>query len=126
MRFISHFTLIFFLLITIPASAQVQLGVLAGLNSTGFSGDDPPKGDFSSDLGYNVGVSADFHIYDDIVLIIRPQYSLRTTNIQFDVKYQYEKYDSLTAGIEYFELPLYVKILSENRLSYVSNILETK
>jgi hypothetical protein len=100
--------------------AQVRVGVFGGINSTGVSGDNPPSGNFASDFGYSAGASADFYIVDDIAFNIQPMYSHRSTIIQYDVKYQYDKIDSISIEADYFILPVNVKVVTDNKMSYVT------
>jgi len=100
--------------------AQIRVGILGGINSTGFSGDNPPNGNFASDMGYSAGATADFFLVDDIVVNIQALYSYRSTKIQYDVSYQYDMYDSLAINTYYFELPVNVKVFSNNRMSFVT------
>jgi hypothetical protein len=100
--------------------AQIRVGILGGINSTGFSGDNPPNGYFASDVGYNVGMTADLFLIDDIAVNMQAIYSYRSTIIQYDVNYQYEKYDSLSINTDYFELPVNIKVISNNKMSFVT------
>jgi hypothetical protein len=111
---------IFFLIATTSIFAQVRVGAFGGINSTSFNGDDPPNANFASDYGYNVGASADFYIDDDIVLNTQPMYSNQSTVLQYDVRYQYDKYDSISVINDYFEIPINVKIIASNQMAYVT------
>jgi hypothetical protein len=103
-----------------PAAAQVLIGPKGGLNYTGFSGDNPRNSSYASDVGYDFGVTGDVHITEDIVLILQPELSHQATIVQFDVDYQYEKFDSLTISVDYFDMPLRLKIITDNQMSYVT------
>jgi hypothetical protein len=106
--------------------AQIRVGFIGGINSTGFGGDDPPNGSYSSDFGYNVGITADFYFLHDVALNIQPMYSYESTNIQYDVDYQYDKYDSISVNVEYFELPLNIKVVASNKIAYLTAGLSFK
>jgi len=100
--------------------AQIRVGFLGGINSSGFGGDNPFNGSYSSDFGYNVGLTSDFYFLDDVALNIQPMYSHESTNIQYDVDYQYDKYDSISVKVDYFELPLNIKVIADNKIAYLT------
>lgn len=111
---------IFILVLSTTLYSQFRLGAFGGINSTGFAGDDPPRGSFSSDIGYELGVIAEYHIFEDIAINIQPVYSNRSTQIQYDVKYQYEPYDSIRINFDNIEFPINVKVIADNQMSYVT------
>ncbi len=101
-------------------SAQIRMGVLGSANITSFSGDTPPGGSYSSKTGYGFGASLDYHLASDIVLNLQPIYTDKSTIIQHNVNYQYEKFDSLKINGKYVELPLSVKVIANNYFTYVT------
>jgi len=100
--------------------AQVNIGAFGGINSTNFNGDNPPKASFASDFGYDLGATADIYFLDDVALNIQPMYSSQATIFQYDVNYQYEPYDSLTITDDYFEIPVNIKVIANNKMTYVT------
>jgi hypothetical protein len=119
MKKISFLSIVFIFLSISSTAAQVRVGALMGINSTGFSGDKPPNSSFSSSYGYDVGLSSDFYILEDVVINIQSIYSNKSTNVQYDVRYQYEPYDSISVKSTYFEIPMNIKVISDNKISYV-------
>lgn len=65
-------------------------------------------------------MTADLFLIDDIAVNMQAIYSYRSTIIQYDVNYQYEKYDSLSINTDYFELPVNIKVISNNKMSFVT------
>jgi len=120
MKFVGYIVFIFLFLFVNSSFAQVRIGVFGGVNSTNFSGDNPPNSSFSSDYGYDFGGTTDFHLLDDVVINIQSVYSHKSTNLQYDVRYQYEPYDSISVNSTYFEIPVNVKVISNNEISYVT------
>jgi len=120
MQKIVIFTIITLLIKASLTLAQVRVGVFGGVNSTNFTGDNPPSASFTSDYGYNVGTSADLYLGEDIALNIQPLYSSQSTTLQYDVRYQYDKFDSVTVTNDYFEIPVNVKIIANNQMAYVT------
>ena len=100
--------------------AQIRLGALASANNTGFSGDTPPDASYGSDIGYGFGATFDYHFLQDIVLNLQPMYTDKSTILQYDVNYQYEKFDSIKVNIQYFEFPINVKVIADNQITYVT------
>lgn len=107
-------------ILTISSYAQIKIGILGGVNSTGFSGDSPPNGSFSSGSGYSAGITADYYFLDDVAINLQSIFSSKSTIVQFEVNYQYEDYDSLKIKIDYFEIPLNVKVMADNKITYVT------
>jgi hypothetical protein len=114
------FVFIIFFIATSSTMAQVNIGLFGGINSTNFNGDDPPNANFESDLGYDLGATADFYFIDDIALNIQPMYSHQFTFLQYDVNYQYDKYDSISVKSDYFEIPINIKVFANNNIGYVT------
>jgi len=100
--------------------AQVNIGVLGGVNSSTFNGDRPSNGSYTSSYGYNLGGIIDVFIFEDIALNLQPTYSKYSTFISYDVDYQYEDYDSISIKTEYAEFPINVKIVADNNITYVT------
>jgi len=101
-------------------NAQLRVGILGGFNSTGFSGDNPANSSFSSGLGYNVGANIDIFFLEDVAINLQPMHSFKSTSIQYDVYYQYEKYDSININITYFEIPMNIKVIANNKIAFAT------
>jgi hypothetical protein len=100
--------------------AQVHTGLFVGINSTGFGGDRPAKSSYAAQYGYQFGAHADFYIAEDIAINFQPIFTSRQTNVQYDVNYQYEPYDSLTYSLSFIELPVQIKVMADNQFAYVT------
>jgi len=100
--------------------AQVNLGVLGGVNSTTINGDSPPDGSYTSGYGYNLGALIDVYLVEDIAINLQPMYTQNSTYVSYEVNYQYEEYDSISIKTEYIELPINIKILADNQIAYVT------
>lgn len=114
------YLLLLIFILSISTNAQVKIGILGGVNYTGFSGDRPPNGSFSSGSGYIAGVTADYYFLDDVAINLQSILSSKSTIVQFEVDYQYDDYDSLKIKIDYFEIPLNVKVMADNKITYVT------
>lgn len=100
--------------------AQISIGVLGGINSSTFNGDNPSNGSYSSGYGYNFGGIIDVILFEEISVCLQPMYSRYSTFISYEVGYQYEDYDSILIKTEYTELPINVKIAADNNMTYVT------
>lgn len=100
--------------------AQINLGVLGGVNSTTINGDSPPDGSYTSGYGYNLGALIDVYLVEDIAINLQPMYTQNSTYVSYEVNYQYEEYDSISIKTEYIELPINIKILADNQIAYVT------
>jgi hypothetical protein len=120
MKLICNTSLMILLVFIGSTNAQVRVGVFGGVNLTDFNGDNPPNGTFNFDYGYDIGLTTDYYFLDDIALNIQPKYSSQSTVLQYDVRYQYDKYDSISVNSDYFEIPVNVKVIANNKIAYVT------
>jgi hypothetical protein len=120
MQYITKLIIVIIFASVTSTNAQVRIGVFGGINSTNFNGDDPPNANFASEYGYNIGASADFYVTDDIAINAQPMYSSQSTVLQYDVTYQYDKYDSISVINDYIEIPVNIKIIANNQVAYVT------
>jgi hypothetical protein len=120
MKRIFCLSLILFFYGNLPLFSQTYIGAVAGVNSTSLSGDAPEDAEYSSRLGYNGGIMADFTLREDIILSIQLRYVQKGTTISYDVG-EYELRDSLAIGMSYFSIPVMVKINSANKRTFFSS-----
>lgn len=112
--------ILIFIILSGSSIAQIRIGILASANNTSFSGDTPPDASYGSDVGYGFGATFDYHFSQDIVLNLQPMFTDKATILQYDVNYQYEKFDSIKVNIQYFEFPISVKVVADNQITYVT------
>lgn len=115
--------LILFLLNNLSLFSQIKIGVSGGIMSSNFSGDAPEDASYSGKSGLSGGIIADFMLTEDIVLSIQPRYLQKGTSVKYDIG-EYELRDSLTATLDYFSLPVIVKINSLNKRVFFSSGLD--
>lgn len=104
---------------------QSYVGVFAGLNSSKLSGDAPQKATYEGLMGANVGAHFDLKISKVISLSIQPSYSQEGTKVSYNVSGQQLPVDSLKIRLNYFSLPLFIKIASTNKRFYALTGIET-
>ena len=104
---------------------QVTLGAFGGLNSSKLSGDAPANAFYNGLMGANFGAFIDFKLSKGIYLSLQPSYSQEGTKVSYKVKGVEEPVDSLKIRLNYFSLPLLVKITSTNQRFYAISGIET-
>jgi len=123
MNRIIHTFLFLFLISSISIFSQTYIGVTGGLMSSSLSGDAPKDASYSGKIGFSGGLIADFTLTEDIVLSIQPRYLQKGSTVSYDIG-EYELKDSLIASLDYFSLPILVKINSLNKRIYFSSGLD--
>lgn len=103
---------------TVFVSGQSYVGVLAGLNSSKLAGDAPPKGKYKGLMGANVGAYFDLNLGKGIFLSLQPSYSQEGAKVSYKLSNYQEPVDSIKIRLNYFSLPLLLKVTSTNERFY--------
>ena len=114
-------TLLFFSTLSM---GQVTLGVFGGLNSSKLSGDAPADASYSGLMGGNFGALVDVKLSKGINLSLQPSFSQEGTMVSYTVKGVEEPVDSVKIRLNYFSLPLILKITSTNQRFYALSGIE--
>ena len=114
-----------FLLAATFAHGQSYLGLFGGLNMSKLSGDVPSKVKYKNSLGLNFGANLDLRLSETIFLSIQPSYSQEGTKISYTLNGSSEPIDSVTINLNYFSLPVLLKITSGNERFYALAGIET-
>ena len=104
---------------------QVTLGAFGGLNSSKLSGDVTANGAYKTLMGGNFGAIIDVKLPKGLNLSLQPSYSQEGTRIFYTVKGVDEPVDSVKIRLNYFSLPLVLKITSTNERFYALSGIET-
>ncbi len=104
--------------------AQSHVGVFGGINSGRLSGDMPDKAYYKGLVGLNAGASLDLSLSAGIMLSIQPSYSQEGTRVFFDVAKKKEPVDSIRIRLNYFSLPLMLKVQSSSERFYALGGIE--
>ena len=104
---------------------QVTLGAFGGLNSSKLSGDASAKGSYKSLMGGNFGALIDVKLTEGFYLSLQPSYSQEGTRVFYSVQGEKELVDSVKIRLNYFSLPLLLKITSTNERFYAISGIET-
>lgn len=97
---------------------QVSLGLFGGLNSSKLLGDAPQKGSYNSLMGGNFGLLLDVGLSEALVLSLQPSYSQEGTKLAFTDRGSNEPVDSVKIRLNYFSIPLILKVSSANKRFY--------
>jgi hypothetical protein len=119
----SLFLLLF--IATFSLSGQSYIGVFGGLNSSKLAGDAPDNAKYKSLMGVNTGVNLDLKLGKSIWLSFQPSYSQEGTKVSYSFKGNTDPIDSLHIRLNYFSLPLFLKVTSNKERFYALGGLET-
>ena len=115
--------LIAIVLIVISVSsvrAQYAIGIFGGVNNSNLIGDAPPGSTYESDPGLGVGILGEFNITTDVKISLQPMFQQKGTRIAYSVPSERELRDSIDININYFSVPVLLKVYGANNLLYVS------
>lgn len=116
---------LFLLLISVSMSfGQSYVGIFGGLNSSKLAGDAPSKAYYKSLMGANVGAYFDLKLGKSIWLSLQPSYSQEGTKVFYNVSGLEEPVDSIKIRLNYFSLPLLLKVQSTNKRFYALGGIE--
>jgi hypothetical protein len=120
-----------FLILLIPilaaqlvAFAQIELGLLAGIDNGRLTGDKFANTKYKPKTGIIFGLTIDPQINETISLSIQPGYVSTGSRIQVPDTITNEWKDSITISVEYLFLDVFVKIQSKSKRLYFSSGLE--
>jgi hypothetical protein len=117
--------LVFLLFSTTWGTAQHLIGVFSGVNSSILAGDAPEKANYKSLIGLNAGVHFDLKLSKTLYLSMQPSYSQEGTKIFYNVGKNEEPVDSFRIRLNYFSLPLMLKVMTPNERFYALGGVET-
>ena len=106
-------------------SGQSYVGAFAGFNRSKLSGDVPHKATYNTLMGANLGAFIDLELGKSIWLSLQPSYSQEGTKISYNVPGQEEPVDSINIRLNYFSLPLLLKVSTPNERFYAIGGFET-
>lgn len=117
---------IFALLILLfqSAYAQIEIGLIGGINRASLSGDKPKNTSYTSLSSGMLGAIFEVGIAKDVRFGIQPMLLQKGTKIAYKIPDEREPRDSLNFKIDYFTVPLMFKVISGNHKTYLSSGLE--
>lgn len=105
-------------------SAETSLGVIGGLTRFQLDGDKPDKGAYRYVTGGIVGGIVEIQLTKNVSLSLQPSYVQKGTKIAYEVEGQKERVDSVDVNLDYFSIPVLVKVLTRGERFYVLGGLE--
>lgn len=103
---------------------QPAIGIFGGINQSSLKGDAPEKTSFGGLSGFAAGAVGEFRIANEVLLSIQPMYLQRGTKIAFEIPGEDQPRDSMDARIDYFTVPVLLKVISGNGKTYVTSGLD--
>jgi hypothetical protein len=104
---------------------QTKIGAFGGLNMSKLSGDAPANSTYTNLMGGNFGAILDVKLGKSLYLSFQPSYSQEGTKITYTVKGEPEPVDSIKIHLNYFSLPILLKVTSTNQRFYALTGFET-
>lgn len=117
--------LILFFTIQSISFAQVNIGFQGGINSSKLNGDAEPNTAYKSKVGAIFSAFVDIPVSKSIAISIQPSYSQEGTKISHIKKDSYYPVDSLKVKLNYFSIPVLVKVSSNNKKFYAIGGIES-
>ena len=118
--------LYFFVILLFPllSSAQISLGITAGINTGKFGGVEPSDVSYTSRTGINFGGTIAYRFNKDISLTFQPMYSQRGSNIELGEDTRRDSLKVYETKIDFLIIPLFVRVDSDNGVTYFISGLE--
>lgn len=107
------------------ATAQSTVGLFGGLNMSKLAGDAPANATYKNLVGANVGAYFDIDLGKGLFLGLQPSYSQEGTKISYTLRGVEEPIDSISIRLNYYSLPLILKVTSTNERFYALAGIET-
>lgn len=104
--------------------AEVMIGAMGGVTRTSWGGDTPEKGQYRSTYGFTLGAEVDVAVYRSTWLSVQPSFVQRGSKVAFEVKGSGDRIDSVEVNLDYFSLPILVKVETLGGRFYVSGGFE--
>lgn len=104
---------------------QTYLGFSGGLNVAKLIGDAPQKAYYKNLPGVNVGAFIDVELTEGIYLSFQPSLSQEGTKVSYTLAGAADPVDSIKIRLNYFALPVSLKISSTNKRFYAIAGFET-
>ena len=100
--------------------AQYAIGIFGGANNSNLIGEAPPGSTYESDPGLAVGILGEFNITTDVKISLQPMFQQKGTRIAYSVRSERDPQDSIDITINYFSIPVLMKVYAGNDIMYVS------
>jgi hypothetical protein len=124
-RYLELFFFLLFLLSAPISFSQPYAGVFGGINNSKLSGNAPQKASYKGLIGIEAGAHLDLKIGKSVWISIQPSYSQQGTRISYKVWNKYGAVDSIRIRLNYFSVPVLLKVSFINQRFYAIGGIET-
>jgi len=100
--------------------AQWTLGFQGGLSNSKLSGDTPSNISYGTHSGFAAGAVVDYALSPDVRLSMQPMYVQRGTTTELSVPDQEEPLEADILELDYFTVPVLLKIVADNGKTYLT------
>lgn len=107
-----------------PALAGGAIGILGGINRANLSGDTPPHTSYNTRTGLALGVVGEVGLATDVLLQLTPMYVERGTKLERASDSAEGDSEIHDLALDYFSLPVLIKLLLGNGVTYVCGGLD--
>ena len=107
-----------------PAAALENLGIVAGIDRTQLTGDEPRDFRYQQETGYLVGAVVEFALARDFLLSIQPGYLNTRTSIAYKDRQTGELRDSLSLNMDWIVMPVLARINVTDSVVYATGGLD--
>jgi Outer membrane protein beta-barrel domain len=114
------FTIVLILISVSSVHAQYAIGLLGGVNNSSLVGDAPLGSTYTRDISYGMGMLGEFNISSDVRISLQPMFLQKGAKIAYSVFSEREPQDSIDITINYFSIPVLMKVYAGNDIMYVS------
>lgn len=104
---------------------QPTIGLTAGVSTNKFYGDAPVDARYTTLMGANFGAFIDAKLANGIFLSFQPSYNQEGTKVSYMAPGKDESVDSIKIRLNYFSLPVLLKVTSTNQRFYALAGVET-
>jgi hypothetical protein len=104
--------------------AEAAIGALSGLTKMSWGGDTPDKGSYKDIYGFALGIEVDVRVHRSAWISLQPSFVQRGTKMSFEVRGERDRVDSVEVSLDYFTLPVLLKVETMGRRFYVTGGVE--
>ncbi len=102
---------------------QPMIGIMGGITLNSISGDSPTNFSYGSSLKFMFGLNGEIPVGNGIKICLQPRYLQSGTKLLFDAGKDITV-DSMRADINYISVPVFIKILAFNDVTYFTSGLD--
>jgi hypothetical protein len=113
-------TIVLIVILVSSVHAQYAIGIFGGVYNSNLIGDAPPGSTYKSDIGLGMGILGEFNITSDVKISLQPMFQQKGARLAYSVSTERDPQDSIDITINYFTIPVLMKVYAGNDIMYVS------